>query len=319
MTLLDGRVVLVTGAGRGLGRAHALELARLGATVIVNDAGLTLGGAPDAESSPADAVVAEIEARGGAAMADDTSASDWSGIESLIGRIVDRCGRLDAVVNNAGLLVVGPLHEMAEADFDTMLAAHMKSTFTVTRHACAYWRARAEAGAPEAGRIVNTVSGAGLWGTPGNIAYSTAKAAIAGMTTATALEMADIGVTANAISPIAATRMTMGTQFGEASPSGLGAGRGDEWHPLDPANASPVVAWLASADSGWLSGAILRIDGNTISRVDGYTVGETFRSRGEEAVTVEELPEMVRRLYRVMPIGLFHLPKPDVTIANPAI
>ena len=315
MTLLDGRVVLVTGAGRGLGRAHALELARLGATVIVNDAGLTLEGAPDTGSAPADAVVAEIEARGGKAMADATSASDWSGIESLIARIVERCGRLDVVVNNAGLLVMGPLHEMAEADFDTMLAAHMKGTFTVTRHACAYWRARAEAGAPVAGRIVNTVSGAGLWGTPGNIAYSTAKAAIAGMTTATALEMADIGVTANAISPIAATRMTMGTQFGDD----LAAGRGDEWHPLDPANASPVVAWLASADSGWLSGAILRIDGNTISRVDGYTVSETFRSRGEETVTVEELPEMVRRLYGVMPIGLFLLPKPVVTIANPAV
>ena len=313
MTLLDGRVVLVTGAGRGLGRAHALELSRLGATVIVNDAGVTLEGAQEDAPSPAYAVVAEIEARGGTAMADSTSASDWSGIESMVAQIVDRYGDLHAVVNNAGLLVMGPLHEMAEAEFDTMLAAHMKGTFTVTRHACAYWRARAEAGAPVAGRIVNTVSGAGLWGTPGNIAYSTAKAAIAGMTTATALEMADIGVTANAISPIAATRMTMGTQFGEASPSGAG----QAWHPLDPANASPVVAWLASEGSGWLSGAILRIDGNAISRVDGYTVGETFRSRDEETVTVEELPEMVRKLYGVMPIGLFHLPKPAVTIANP--
>jgi NAD(P)-dependent dehydrogenase (short-subunit alcohol dehydrogenase family) len=315
MTLLDGRVVLVTGGGRGLGRAHALELARLGATVIVNDAGLTLVGAQEDAPSPSHAVVAEIEARGGRAMADATSAADWTGIESLVAQIVDRYGDLHAVVNNAGLLVMGPLHEMAEADFDTMLAAHMKGTFTVTRHACAYWRARADAGAPVAGRIVNTVSGAGLWGTPGNIAYSTAKAAIAGMTTATALEMADIGVTANAISPIAATRMTMGTQFGEAAPSGPG----EAWHPLDPANASPVVAWLVSEDSGWLSGAILRIDGNTISRVDGCTVGETFKARGEETVTVEELPEMVRKLYGVMPLGLFHLPKPAVTVANPAV
>jgi NAD(P)-dependent dehydrogenase (short-subunit alcohol dehydrogenase family) len=190
-----------------------------------------------------------------------------------------------------------------------MLDTHMKGTFTVIRHVSEHWHARAAAGELVSGRIVNTVSGAGLWGTPGNIAYSTAKSAIAGMTIAAALELADLGVSVNAISPIAATRMTMGTQFNED----LGTG----WHPLDPANASPVVAWLCSEDAGWLTGAILRIDGNTVSRIDGYTVGETFRARGGEAVTVEELPAMVRRLYGVMPVGLFHLPKPDVTVANP--
>lgn len=313
MALLDGRVVLVTGGGRGLGRAHSLELARQGATVVVNDAGVALDGAPGDGESPAHAVAAEIEAAGGTAMADDTSACDWQGVASLVARVVDRFGDLHAVVNNAGLLVTGPLHEMTERDFDVMLDAHMKSTFTVTRHVTAHWHARAATGATVRGRIVNTVSGAGLWGTPGNIAYSTAKSAIAGMTVAAALELADIGVTVNAISPIAATRMTMGTQYSDD----LGRGPDAAWHPLDPANASPVVAWLCSDDAAWLTGAILRIDGNTISRVDGYTVGETFRARSGEAVTVDELPQMVRKLYGAMPLGLFHLPKPDATVVNP--
>jgi NAD(P)-dependent dehydrogenase (short-subunit alcohol dehydrogenase family) len=316
MTLLDGRVVLVTGGGRGLGRAHSLELARQGASVVVNDLGIALDGTPEAApgSSPAEAVVAEIEAAGGRAMADATSACDWGGVAALIARIVDRFGRVDAVVNNAGLLVTGPLHQMHEEDFDVMLDAHMKSTFTVIRHVSEHWHARAAAGEAVHGRVVNTVSGAGLWGTPGNIAYSTAKSAIAGMTVAAALELAEIGVTVNAISPIAATRMTMGTQYGDD----LGDGAERPWHPLDPANASPVVAWLCSEDAGWLTGAILRIDGDLVSRVDGYTVGETFRARSGEAVTVEELSAMVRRLYGAMPLGLFHLAKPDVTVANPA-
>jgi NAD(P)-dependent dehydrogenase (short-subunit alcohol dehydrogenase family) len=317
MTLLEGRVVLVTGGGRGLGRAHSLQLARQGATVVVNDAAVALDGAASGDSpgatTPAQDVVAEIEAAGGAAMADGTSVCDWHGVAALVARIVDRFGRVDAVVNNAGLLVTGPLHETREDDFDVMLDTHMKGTFTVIRHVSEHWHARAAAGEPVRGRIVNTVSGAGLWGTPGNIAYSTAKSAIAGMTIAAALELADIGVTVNAISPIAATRMTMGTQYNED----LGEGPERTWHPLDPANASPVVAWLCSDDAGWLTGAILRVDGNTVSRIDGYTVGETFRARGGEAVTVEELPAMVRRLYGVMPVGLFHLTKPDVTVANP--
>lgn len=313
MTMLDGRVVLVTGGGRGLGRAHSLALAREGARVVVNDAGFTLDGTPADGPSPADAVVAAIEASGGTALADTTSVGDWDGVAGLVARVVEHFGRIDAVVNNAGLLVTGPLHETRERDFDVMLDAHMKGTFTVTRHVSAHWHARAAAGETVRGRIVNTVSGAGLWGTPGNIAYSTAKAAIAGMTVAAALELAELGVTVNAISPIAATRMTVGTQYGDD----LGAGAAPPWHPLDPANASPVVVWLCSDDAAWLTGAILRVDGNTVSRVDGYTVGETFRAGNGEAVTVAELPALVRRLYGTMPLGLFHLPKPDVTVANP--
>lgn len=298
MALLDGKVVLVTGAGRGLGRSQALELARHGATVVVNDLGVTLAGDPDDGPSVARAVADEIEAAGGAAMADETSVADWDGIESLVARVVERHGHLDAVVNNAGFLRSQPLTSMTEAEFDDVLEVHLKGTFTVTRHACAHWRARAEAGERVSARVVNTTSGAGLWGSPGQLNYSTAKSAIAGLTVVAALEMAEYGVTVNAISPIASTRMTTGTYIVGGGDAGSG------WDRLDPANASSVVSWLVSDDSGWLSGAILRIEGDTVSRVDGYHVNGSYRSRGGAGVTVEELPQAVRQLFGALPKGL---------------
>lgn len=298
MALLDGRVVIVTGAGRGLGRAHALELARHGATVVVNDLGVTLSGESESGPSPAESVVAEIEAAGGTAMADGTSVTDWDGIEALVARVVDRYGRLDAVVNNAGFLRDKMLTSMSEDDFDRVVQVHLKGTFVVTRHACAHWRSLAKAGEPVSGRVVNTTSGAGLWGTVGQANYGAAKSAIAGMTTIVALEMERYGVTANAISPIAATRMTQSAGLVDDAET-------EAWDRLDPGNASPVVAWLASEDSGWLSGAILRIDGNTVSRVDGYHLNGSHASRSGEAVTADELPTAVRRLYGTFPKGLF--------------
>jgi len=184
MPVLDGRVVIVTGAGRGLGRAHALELARAGATVVVNDLGVSLRGEDEPGPSPAESVVSEIEAMGGTASADGTSVTDWDGIESLVARVVDRYGHLDAVVNNAGFLRDKMLTSMSESDFDDVLQVHVKGTFVVTRHACAHWRAVAKAGGTVSGRIVNTTSGAGLWGNVGQANYGAAKAAIAGMTLA---------------------------------------------------------------------------------------------------------------------------------------
>jgi NAD(P)-dependent dehydrogenase (short-subunit alcohol dehydrogenase family) len=296
--MLDGRVVIVTGAGRGLGRAHALELARHRATVVVNDLGVTLGGESELGPSPADAVVEEITAAGGNAMADGTSVTDWDGIEALIARVVERFGRLDAVVNNAGFLRDKMLTSMSEDDFDQVLHVHVKGTFVVTRHACAHWRSLAKAGEPVSGRVVNTTSGAGLWGTVGQANYGAAKSGIAGMTTIIALEMERYGVTANAISPIAATRMTQSVGMADDVAPGT-------WDRLDAGNASPVVAWLASEDSSWLSGAILRIDGDTVSRVDGYHLNGSYNSQSGEAVTVEELPTAVRRLYGAFPKGLF--------------
>jgi NAD(P)-dependent dehydrogenase (short-subunit alcohol dehydrogenase family) len=297
MALLTGRVVLVTGAGRGLGRAHALELARLGATVVANDLGVTLTGDPQPGPSPAESVVAEIASIGGDAMADHTSVSDWTGIEALVQRITERCGRLDAVVNNAGFLRDKMLTSMSEDDFDRVLEVHVKGTFVVSRHACAHWRALAKAGAPVSGRIVNTTSGAGLWGNVGQTNYAAAKSAIVGMTTVIALEMERHGVTANAISPIAATRMTQSAgMVDDHEPS--------SWDPMDPANASPVVAWLVSEESGWLSGAILRIDGDAVSRVDGPEISRTFHGTPGRAVNAEELGTALRSLYGTFPAGL---------------
>ena len=301
MTSLEGRVAIVTGAGRGLGRAHALELARHGATVVVNDLGVGVDGERESGGSPAEAVVAEIEASGGRAMADGTSVADWSGIEALVSRVLQRYGRLDAVVNNVGFLRDRMLTSMTESEFDAVLEVHVKGTFTLTRHACSYWRAQAKAGEPVTGRIVNTTSGAGLWGNIGQTNYGAAKSAIAGMTTIIAMEMARYGVTANAISPIAATRMLAGTNIGDADEGGADEGA---WSRLDPANASPVVAWLTSVDSGWLSGAVLRIDGDTVSRVDGYHLNGSYTSRIGEAVRFEALDTGMRQLYGALPKGL---------------
>ncbi|HZP30546.1 MAG TPA: SDR family NAD(P)-dependent oxidoreductase [Acidimicrobiia bacterium] len=294
---LAGRVVVVTGGGRGLGRSHCLELARRGATVVVNDLGVSLrGDAEPGAEPPAGGVVAEIEAAGGRAVADGTSVTDWEGMERLVARTVERFGDLHAVVNNAGFLRDRMITSMTEDDFDAVVAVHLKGTFTLTRHACAYWRAQAKAGRPVSGRIVNTTSGAGLFGNVGQANYGPAKAAIASLTTVTAMEMRRYGVTANAISPIAATRMlaTMGRPTG---PQGA-------WDPLDPANASPVVAWLASEGSGWLTGSVLRIDGDIVSRCTGWQLGEGYRSRGGGRLTVEELDLGMSHLFGTAPRGI---------------
>jgi NAD(P)-dependent dehydrogenase (short-subunit alcohol dehydrogenase family) len=297
VTNLEGRVAIVTGAGRGLGRSHALELARHGATVVVNDLGVGLDGEHEPGGSPAEAVVAEIEGGGGTAMADSTSVTDWSGIEALVTRVLQRYGRLDAVVNNAGFLRDRMLTSMTDAEFDAVLEVHVKGTFVLTRHACAYWRSESKAGAAVTGRIVNTTSGAGLWGNIGQANYGAAKSAIAGMTTIIAMEMARYGVTANAISPIAATRMLATSDVVDDADDGA-------WSRLDPANASPVVAWLTSVDSGWLSGAVLRIDGDTVSRVDGHHLNGSYASTSGEAVTFDELGSGMRQLYGALPKGL---------------
>jgi NAD(P)-dependent dehydrogenase (short-subunit alcohol dehydrogenase family) len=297
MPLLDGRVVIVTGGGRGLGRSHCLELARQGATVVVNDLGVSLHGEAEAtEGSPAGAVVAEIEARGGRATADDTSVTDWDGMGRLVARTVECFGDLHAVVNNAGFIRDRMLVSMTEDDFDAVVTVHLKGSAALTKHACAHWRERAKAHKRVTGRVVLTTSGAGLFGNAGQTNYGSAKAAIATLAGTVALEMQRYGVTANAISPIAATRMlaTIGRD-----PAG-----GAEWDPLDPGNASPVVAWLCSEESGWLSGQVLRIDGNTVYRVQSWTVGEGYTSRSGKALEVEELGLGIRQVYGAAPRGL---------------
>jgi NAD(P)-dependent dehydrogenase (short-subunit alcohol dehydrogenase family) len=296
MGLLEGRVVIVTGGGRGLGRAHSLALATQGATVVVNDLGVGLHGEADDDSSPADQVVTEIESAGGTAWADGTSVADWDGMEALVARTVERFGGLHAVVNNAGFIRDRMLVSMSEDDFDSVLAVHLKGTVALTKHACAYWRERSKAGERVTGRIVMTTSGAGLFGNAGQANYGSAKGAIATLAGIVALEMERYGVTANAISPIAATRML--ASIGRS-------GDGDDgWDPLDPANASPVVAWLCSEESGWLSGAVLRVDGNTVYRVKGWAVENGYGSRSGEALTVEELGLGIRKMFGAAPAGL---------------
>jgi NAD(P)-dependent dehydrogenase (short-subunit alcohol dehydrogenase family) len=294
--LLDGRVVIVTGAGRGLGREHALELARQGATVVVNDLNVSLRGVAETDDrSPADEVVDEITAMGGTAMANGASVSDWSAMEALVAETVERFGDLHAVVNNAGFLRDRMLTSMSEEDFDAVINVHLKGTFTLIRHACGYWREQGKAGKPVTGRIVSTTSGAGLWGNVGQANYASAKAGIAALSMITAMEMQRYGVTSNCLSPIAATRML--------SSIGMEAGSGG-FDRLDPANASPVVAWLCSEESGWLSGAILRVDGNTVMRVGGYTIDGSYASKDGEALTFEELGIGVRQMFGVYPTGL---------------
>jgi NAD(P)-dependent dehydrogenase (short-subunit alcohol dehydrogenase family) len=290
--MLDGRVVIVTGGGGGLGRAHCLELAAHGAAVVVNDLGTSLHGEGRAES-PAELVATEIRAGGGTALVDDSSVADWVAMEKLVERTVQELGRLDAIVNNAGITRDRMLTSMSEEDVDLVLAVHVKGTIALSHHACSYWRAEGKAGRDSSGRIVNTTSGSGLFGNIGQANYGAAKSAIATVTVITAMEMARYGVTANAISPIAATRMTAGLPIGE-----IDAGNGT-WHPRDPANASPVVAWLCSERSGWLSGAVLRIDGNRVQRVRGWEIDDdvAFTSASGERLDATELDAGLRAVW----------------------
>jgi NAD(P)-dependent dehydrogenase (short-subunit alcohol dehydrogenase family) len=295
MGMLDGKVAIVTGGGRGLGRAHCLALAEAGAAVVVNDLGGGLHGERSVES-PADEVVAEIGKAGGRAVANHSSVSDWAAAETMVAQAIDEFGRLDIVVNNAGIVRDRMLFSMTEADFDAVIAVHLKGTFALSRHACAHWRAATKRGEPVAGRIVNTTSGTGLFGNTGQANYGAAKAGIASLTVITALEMRKYGVTANAISPIAATRMTadLPVAAGEVV---------NGFDPRDPANASGVVVYLASDAAGWLTGQVIRVDGATVNRLRGWTVTDSFPSGSGGAVTAEELTEAMPQLYGVAPTG----------------
>ncbi len=293
--MLDGKVAIVTGGGRGLGRAHCLALGQAGAAVVVNDPGAGLHGEQTGES-PAESVVGEIVAAGGAAFADHSSVIDWDATRQLVERAVEEFGRLDIVVNNAGIVRDKMLFSMAEEEFDAVVAVHLKGTFALTRHACAYWREQSKKGERVAGRIINTTSGSGLFGNVGQANYGAAKAGIAGLTLVAALEMRRYGVTANAISPIAATRMTAGVAITEAAGSA-------DFDPRDPANASGVVVFLASDQAGWLTGQVLRIDGDRLQRLQGWSAAGEYASRDGGALAAQELADGFAELYGVIPTG----------------
>jgi NAD(P)-dependent dehydrogenase (short-subunit alcohol dehydrogenase family) len=295
MTMLDGKVAIVTGGGRGLGRAHCLALADAGATVVVNDLGAGLHG-EDTGDSAAEQVAREIVARGGKAVADQGSVADWSATAALVDRTAGEFGKLDIVVNNAGIIRDRMLFSMSEEEFDSVVSVHLKGTFALTRHACAYWRDAAKRGEAVAGRIINTTSGTGLFGTVGQANYGAAKAGIVSLTTIAAMEMRRFGVTVNAISPIAATRMTAATDIGKGEVTG-------GFDARDPANASPVVVYLASDAAAWLTGQVFRIDGHRVQRLRGWAVDGEYASPTGTAATADELVDGLAGVYGARPSG----------------
>jgi NAD(P)-dependent dehydrogenase (short-subunit alcohol dehydrogenase family) len=267
--LCDGRVVVVTGAGRGIGRAHALAFAAVGALVVVNDLGTGLDGAGDSHD-PAEAVVARIRAGGGTAVADASDVADWAGAKRLVERAVAEFGRLDVLVNNAGILRDRMLVSLDEAEWDAVLRVHLKGHAATLHHAAAHWRARAKAGEPVDARVINTSSGAGLLGSVGQGSYATAKAGILGLTLVAAAELARYGVTVNAIAPAARTRMTERV-FAEAmaAPEPGAA----EFDAMAPENVSPLVVWLGSAASKAVTGRVFEVEGGRIGVADGWRHG----------------------------------------------
>jgi NAD(P)-dependent dehydrogenase (short-subunit alcohol dehydrogenase family) len=291
---LSGRVVLVTGGGRGIGRAHCLELAAQGAGVVVNDQGVSRDGSGGAAGPAAD-VVAEIEAAGGKAVAHTGSVSAWDQVAGMVQTAIDTFGTLTGVVNNAGIVRDAMAVNTTEADWDAVIAVHLKGTFAVTKHACEYWRAQFKAGNHIDARIVNTVSGAGLWGNIGQSAYGAAKAAIANLTVVTAMEARRYGIAVNAISPLAVTRISEEFFAGEraADPA------------LDPARSSAVVAWLQSPESSWLTGQILRVDGHKLSRIEGFTeAAGRYHAKDGVSLQFSEIAQAVSWLYGTSPRGL---------------
>lgn len=274
MGLLDGKVAIVTGAGRGLGRAEALELAREGASVVVQDLGASLDGSGSSED-PSHEVVSEIEANGGKAVAHFGDVADYGYAEKLIGETAERFGDVNIIVNNAGILRDRMLFNMEEAEWDAVVRVHLKGHFSTSRHATAYWRKRAKEGQDVYGRIVNTTSEAALFGSPGQPNYAAAKAGIISLTTSTANGMVKYGVTANAIAPRARTLMTetsMPEMF--AAPAGEGF---DVWAPE---NVAPLVAFLASPEAARITGQVFIVWGNQVSLLQGPRVEERYETEG---------------------------------------
>jgi NAD(P)-dependent dehydrogenase (short-subunit alcohol dehydrogenase family) len=264
--LCAGRVVVVTGAGRGIGRAHALAFAAQGASVVVNDVGAALDGS-GTSVGPAQQVVEQIEAAGGRAVANTDDVADWAGAERLVDTAVSTFGRLDVLVNNAGFLRDRMLVTLSEQEWDAVIRVHLKGHFAPLRHAAAYWRGRAKAGEDVDARIVNTSSGAGLMGSVGQGNYSAAKAGIAGLTVVAAAELARYGVTVNAIAPAARTRMTEEVFAATMAPPS------DGFDAMAPDNVSPLVVWLGSVRSRHVTGRVFEVEAGRISVADGWRHG----------------------------------------------
>ncbi|MGD0947145.1 MAG: SDR family oxidoreductase [Candidatus Binatia bacterium] len=270
--LCEGRVVIVTGAGRGIGREYALMLAAHGAKVIVND----LGGERDGTGKslgPASEVVQQITAAGGQAVVNGDDVSDWAGAQRMIQQAVDTYGQLDVLVNNAGILRDRMLVNMTEAEWDGVIKVHLKGTFAMTHFAAGYWRDQTKAGKPVDARIINTTSVSGIYGNPGQSNYGAAKAGIAAFTIIAARELGRYGITVNCVAPGALTRMT--------EDLGMAQGTEEDKASLHPRWIAPIVTWLASAESRHITGRVFEASGHVLAIAEGW-------HRGPRAKPVED-------------------------------
>jgi NAD(P)-dependent dehydrogenase (short-subunit alcohol dehydrogenase family) len=263
-------VVVVTGAGRGIGRAHALEFARQGACVVVNDIGATLDG-QGKSSGPADDVVPQILDTGGRAVANGDDVADWEGSRRIVEQAIQVFSGLDVVVNNAGFVRDRMFANTTEEEWDAVVRVHLKGHFCVSRWAAAYWRDRSKAGEANDARIINTSSGAGLLGSVGQAAYSAAKGGILSLTLVQAAELERYGVTANAIAPAARTRMTE-----QVFADTMRAPETGGFDAMAPENVSPFVVWLGSPESAGITGRVFEVEGGKIGVADGYQHGPTI-------------------------------------------
>ena len=283
--ICEGRVAIVTGAGRGIGREHALELARQGASVVVND----LGGAPDgagADLTPAQQVVEEIFAAGGKAVVNGEDVSDWAGAERLIEHAISEFGGLDVLVNNAGILRDRTIAAMTESEWDAVIRVHLRGTIAPSRFAVAYWRAKfKQTGQPTGARLINTTSASGIYGNFGQSNYGAAKGGIASFTLIAAQELASSGATANAVAPAARTRLTEALMPEEYAKS------------YGPEHISPLVAWLASAQSQQVTGRIFDVGGGRIGVAEAWRLGPEATKEGlwDAAELGSVIPDLVSK------------------------
>jgi len=295
MGSLDGKVAIVTGAGRGIGRCEALLLASEGAKVVVNDLGGDWAG-EGKDDRPAQQVVDEIKTAGGEAAANYDDVGSWEGAQKLVQQAIDTFGELNILVNNAGILRDKMSFNMDESDWDSVIKVHLKGHFAPTRFAGAYWREQSKAGKPVTGRIINTSSEAGLFGNAGQANYAAAKAGIAAMTVVFARELQRYGVTANAIAPRARTRMTEGT----FSVPTAGEGEFDVWAPD---NVAPIVAWLATDAAGDVSGQVFVVFGGQVHVMAGWDAAGTLQ-KDNAGWSVDELAANKGKLFAAHPSGV---------------
>ena len=301
MPSLDGKVAIVTGAGRGIGREHALALAGAGAKIVVNDLGGSTAG-EGSDQTPAQQVADEIKGRGGEATANYDNVADFQGAENMIKQAVSDFGRLDILVNNAGILRDRMLVSMTEEEWDAVIAVHLKGHFAPTHHAANYWRQQSKAGETVDARVINTSSPSGVFGNVGQTNYGSAKAGIAAFTVIAAQELGRYGVTVNCLAPNARTRMTENI-FGALPTPAEG-----EYDPLDPVNISPVVVALCTEDAKNITGQCFFIYGSTINVLKPWDVG-TFIQQGDSVWDPDQLAAQMKQAFPdgIAPVGMMEM------------